>query len=168
MWFIAVSQAHLALPVRGVDEDDAVRKMVIRPQDVIQLIINCFTGNLESTSKIFLIKHQMSWNKDQINSMKRQRLLPNIKGMWSNVSNSARIYGMHQCVCVYTCRGQCVCSECSLSRLLALSFGGRLVCRSFSDVLLPLRTCFTSCLRTHRDPAIVPWRAALIIPAFVD
>ncbi len=38
-----------------------------------------------------------------------------------------------------TCRWQRVSNERSLSRLLALSLGGRLVCLSLSDVLLPRR-----------------------------
>ncbi len=50
-----------------------------------------------------------------------------------------------------TCRWQRVSNERSLSRLLALSLGGRLVCLSLSDVLLPRRPAnFGSTLQIER------------------
>lgn len=38
--------AYLALPVRRVDEDDTIREVVIRYQDVVKLVIHCLSGNL--------------------------------------------------------------------------------------------------------------------------
>lgn len=42
-----VSCPYLALPVRCIDKDDVFWQLVIRNQDVIQLIIHCFPGDLQ-------------------------------------------------------------------------------------------------------------------------
>lgn len=37
----------LALPIGRVDQHDAVGQMVVRHQDVVQLVIHCLPGDLE-------------------------------------------------------------------------------------------------------------------------
>lgn len=39
---------HLSLPVRGVDKNDILRESVIGDEDVVQLVIYSFPGNLET------------------------------------------------------------------------------------------------------------------------
>lgn len=39
---------YLSLPVRGVDENDILWELVIRDEDVVQLVIHSFPGNLET------------------------------------------------------------------------------------------------------------------------
>lgn len=40
--------AYLSLPVRGVDENDILGELVIRDEDVVQLVIHSLPGNLET------------------------------------------------------------------------------------------------------------------------
>lgn len=39
---------YLSLPVRGVDENDILGELVIGDEDVVQLVIHSFPGNLET------------------------------------------------------------------------------------------------------------------------
>lgn len=39
---------YLSLPVRGVDKNNILRELVIRDEDVVQLVIHGFPGNLET------------------------------------------------------------------------------------------------------------------------
>lgn len=40
------AETHLALPVRGVDQDDVLRELVVRDEDMIQLVVHGFPGDL--------------------------------------------------------------------------------------------------------------------------
>ncbi len=40
-------QTDLSLPVSGVDQDDGIRNLIIREQDVVQLIQDRLPGNLK-------------------------------------------------------------------------------------------------------------------------
>lgn len=42
----SVCMSDLALPIGGVDEDDAVREVVIRHQDVVKLVVHGLSGDL--------------------------------------------------------------------------------------------------------------------------
>lgn len=116
-------QSYLALPVWGVDEDDAVGEMAVWHQDVVQLVVNSFAWNLTRRG-------------DKIGTMKNLKQSKNLLLLFSNWS---RLYLLYAASFYLTCRWQRVSSERSLSRLLALSLGGRLGCLSLSDVLRPRR-----------------------------
>lgn len=45
-WTDRDTETHLSLPVCGVDQDDGLRKLIVREQDVVQLIQHRLPGNL--------------------------------------------------------------------------------------------------------------------------
>lgn len=125
---------HLPLPVGRVDEDDVLRQLVVRDENVVQLVVHGLPGDLQTQVR----PHGRPGRRAPSPAAAAR------SGQNSALDRGHRLkapWGRHSCedAALPTCSWLRVSGQRSLSRLLARSFCGRTACRSFRDVLRPRR-----------------------------